>query len=714
MQTVHAVAGAAPETTDPARDAVVRSLLDAQRPVFDADYADQVYAALLGKVIGVYLGRPFEGWSHERIMRELGEIEYYVHDRVGVPLIVTDDDISGTLTFFRAVRDSGAGVDVTADDVADTWLNYLIEGRSVLWWGGMSNSTEHTAYLRLQEGIRPPESGSAALNGRVVSEQIGAQIFIDCWGLMCPGMPTRAAELARRAAVVSHDGEAVWAAQALAAMIAAAFTTHDIDALLDVALAVIPRESLIATLITDVRTWHREIPNWRDARDMLDREYGYHRYGGGCHVIPNHGLVILGLLYGGGDFSTSMRIVNTCGWDTDCNSGNLGTIVALLVGLDGIGADGVDWRGPVADRIYLPTADVGRGISDVLREALEVVDVAHTAAELDWCAPKDGARFSFALPGAVQGFDGDGHVENVAVDDERGLLLRADRDDAFFRTPTWVQPDAMEMTAYRLAVAPTLWPGQTVRARVRSLTGTTRVALAVQQYTGRDDLVVVAGPRATVSAEGTELTWTMPDTDGQPIAGVGFVLEHAEDAVIVDRLDWSGSPNTTLTRPSDGGTVWRKSVVRAFDYEHPETEEPFRLVQNRGWGRLLAGCSEWHGYDLDVTLTPHACRTVAVLWASRGLRRGCRVEWAADGTITVIRQADDDQRILAVGHAPRADFAAHRIRIRPDATGWRIQVDDTAIVAADRDGDRAGGIGIGVEVGRLGVDAIRITPTASS
>ncbi len=55
-----------------------------------ADYVERVYAGVLGKMIGVYLGRPFEGWEYERIMRELGEVYYYVHDKIGVPLIVTD------------------------------------------------------------------------------------------------------------------------------------------------------------------------------------------------------------------------------------------------------------------------------------------------------------------------------------------------------------------------------------------------------------------------------------------------------------------------------------------------------------------------------------------------------------------------------------------------------------------------------------------------
>ncbi|MCE2407569.1 MAG: ADP-ribosylglycohydrolase family protein, partial [Pseudomonadales bacterium] len=67
-----------------------------------ADYSERVYAGVVGKIIGVYLGRPFEGWTNERIEEQLGEIDFYVHDKVGVPLIVTDDDISGTFTFIRA------------------------------------------------------------------------------------------------------------------------------------------------------------------------------------------------------------------------------------------------------------------------------------------------------------------------------------------------------------------------------------------------------------------------------------------------------------------------------------------------------------------------------------------------------------------------------------------------------------------------------------
>ena len=75
--------------------------------VLPADYSERVYAGVLGKIIGVYLGRPFEGWSNEAIEKRLGEIDYYVHDKLDVPLIVTDDDISGTFIFIRALEDYG-------------------------------------------------------------------------------------------------------------------------------------------------------------------------------------------------------------------------------------------------------------------------------------------------------------------------------------------------------------------------------------------------------------------------------------------------------------------------------------------------------------------------------------------------------------------------------------------------------------------------------
>ena len=126
------------------------------------DYTERVYAGILGKIIGVYLGRPVEGWTYEKITSRFGEITRYVNEELGLPLVVTDDDIAGTFTFLRALPDYGNSKALSSEQIGQTWLNYLVENQAILWWGGMGCSTEHTAYLRLKNGIPAPRSGSMA------------------------------------------------------------------------------------------------------------------------------------------------------------------------------------------------------------------------------------------------------------------------------------------------------------------------------------------------------------------------------------------------------------------------------------------------------------------------------------------------------------------------------------------------------------------------
>src|SRR5215213_964099 len=428
------------------------------------DYAERVYAGVLGKLIGVYLGRPVEGWTYDRITAVHGEVDRYIHESRGMPLVVTDDDISGTFTFLRALPDHGNDPDLTPEQIGQTWLNYIIERRAILWWGGIGNSTEHTAYLRLKAGIEAPHSGSIALNGKVVAEQIGSQIFIDGWAMVAPGDPALAAELARKAASVSHDGEAIYGAQMLAAMESLAFVEPDLEKLLECGLSFIPADSVIARLVHDIHEWRSKDEDWRATRERIAGTYGYDKYGGNCHMVPNHALIILALLYGENDFQKALMIANTSGWDTDCNSGNVGCLLGIKNGLAGL-ATGPDWRGPIADRLYLPTADGGRAITDAVAETFNVVNIGRALVGAAALAPKDGARFHFELPGAVQGFQpedsietrGTLAVENVAGHSERGArsLAMRYRGLALGRvaraaTPTFMPPEATNIGHYTL------------------------------------------------------------------------------------------------------------------------------------------------------------------------------------------------------------------------------------------------------------------------
>ena len=610
--------------------------------LFPSDYYSRVYAGVLGKIIGVYLGRPFEGWTYDRIMANFGEIRYYVNDRLDLPLrnhllVVTDDDISGSFTFLRAFPDYGNSLNLTTEQIGQTWLNYIIENRAILWWGGLGNSTEHTAYLRLKDGIKAPQSGSMSLNSKVVAEQIGAQIFIDGWGLVAPGDPSLAVDLASRAASVSHDGEAVFGAQVVAGLIAQAFVESDINKLLDTSLTFIPKDSTIQRLIADIRNWHAaDTQDWHKARTKLEAQYGYHIYGGNCHVIPNHGLVILSLLYSNGDFNKAQTIVNTSGWDTDCNAANVGCILGVRNGLAAFDSD-QDWRGPVVDRLYLSTADGGRAISDAVRETDFILRSAYAIRGKKWISPKDGARFHFSLPGSLQGFRA--QDDGITLDNtphptrptERVLTIRYRLDlngMSALCTPTFIPPEAIDMPGYELLASPTLYPGQTIRAEVLSNTDnakSVKVGLVIQWYGEKDSLTSTHGPVTELFPGASALLeWQVPDLGGAPIAQVGLSIstdETSEGILHLDCLTWVGSPNVTFCKPANHGQMWKRQWVNAADYFTDEFGEAFRAIQNRGRGMVVTGTREWRDYSVQTVITPHLIKTFGLAGRVQGLGR---------------------------------------------------------------------------------------------
>jgi ADP-ribosylglycohydrolase len=694
------------------------------------DYEERVYAGVLGKIIGVYLGRPFEGWTHDRIIKELGEIKYYVHEKLNKPLIVTDDDIAGTFAFLRAMPDYGNSPDLTAAQIGRTWLNYLIEKKTVLWWGGMGNSTEHTAYLRLKAGIEAPESGSMALNGQVVAEQIGAQIFIDGWGMISPGDPERAAAFARRAASVSHDGEAIYGAQVIAAMEAQAFVESDVQALLDTGVAVIPSDSLIYRMIADLRDWHVKYDSWYDCFYRIAANYGYDKYGGNCHMVPNHALIIMALLYCEDSFARALTIVNTAGWDTDCNSGNVGCLMGIKNSLAGIDA-GPDFRSAVADRMWISTADGGNTVTDALREAYSIIHIGRALADQNAAPPKGGARYHFSLPGSVQGFveeaspEASGLValENVKGYSEfgtRSLAIRytglADGRRARIQTETY--PSIRPMGGYLIEACPTLYPGQLVRARLTADERNRRAVetrLYVKAYGADDALFAVCSPRTTMNpGASATLEWPVDLAMGCPIGWLGLEIlsnKRADGVVYLDWLSWSDVPRLTLGAPDHNGTRWLRAWVNATDHEiYPDPAHTYRLIQDSGTGMIIQGARQWRDYALSATLTPHLARSFGIAVRVQGLGRYYALRVTGEGMLQLIRELDGTH-ILA--ETP-IDFALYRsYELALSANGSRIVGSlggEKCFDLVDESLLDGGAIGLLIEEGRVGCSQVSVEP----
>jgi ADP-ribosylglycohydrolase len=685
-----------------------------------ADYLERVYAGVLGKIIGVYLGRPFEGWWRDKIAADLGEIEYYVNDRTDVALknyrlVVPDDDITGTLTFARTLADFPVAA-IDAVRVGHTWLNYIIENRTVLWWGGRGLSTEHTAYLHLRDGVRPPATGSTDRNGPVVAEQVGAQIFVEGWAMACPGDPERAVHLAAQAASVSHDGEALHAAKVVAALVAASFTESDMDRLLDTAITFIPADSLIRRVVDDVREWHAGGEDWRRGYERINERYGYGRYPGNCHVVPNHALVIHALAHSGGEFGTALGIVNSCGWDTDSNAGNVGCITGVRGGLAGIDA-GPDWRGPVADRLYLPTADGGGAITDAAREALTITGYAAALrGEPAPTPPKGGSRFHFALPGSVQGFapvaGAPLRVENVTRGDGARALALHYRGPGAAVTPTFLTPDTLVVPPYGQAASPTLYSGQEVRARVHAGDEDVEAALLVHVFDGADELRPLTSPPVVLTAGASgDLTWLVPDTGGQPVGDVGITLTprgNGTGTAYLDRLDWSGEPDVTLTQPVDGGTMWRHAWVNTVDSYDRRGPEAFRLVHNRGDGMLIQGTRDWRDYEVRADVQPRLARSVGVAARVRGLRRYYALRLVERRAVQLVRVLDDEITVLAEQPFAWDYYRTYDLRLQVVGDALTASIDDLRLAASDS-ALTSGAVALFVEDGYTATNAVRIT-----
>lgn len=677
-------------------------------------YEKQVYTAILGKVIGVYLGRPLEGREKNYIQNRWGEITHYVHEDCNVPLVVADDDISGTLTFIRALEDSGLYEKTPDDFFGKTWLNYLIPLQTVLWWGGMSNSTEHTAYIRLCDGYSSPESGSAALNGKEVSEQIGAQIFIDAFGMVAPGNPVLAAELAGKAARVSHDGEAVYAAQVVAGMVSIAFEEKDMDTILDKAIQLIPEDSLIAQIHKDVRAWAKQYPDWNDTFDEIDRKYGYKIYGGNCHVVPNHAIMVMAWAYAKNDFFKAMSIINTAGWDTDCNAANVGSVSALVAGLENLDKV-VDFQTPFADQLLIPTADGTRSISDVLEHALFIAGIGRKVMKMESIpAPKQGARYHFEMPRALHGFMPDNSstvtrnnsaIKNIAAPED---FLGERCMEYCFRTSsgcisriaTPLMPLSMVASSYQVPFTPSIYSNNTLslKGKLGTSTGALRMFLKLA-----DGTMIYSDP-AQGNDQGTfTIQWT-PQFHGIA-AELGLErtsAEAVEGKDLIDCISISGTSKVCFPAGEQDFTGYLSSMSGMRPgFSNDKLPGTRYFISNTQEGSLITGDRTWGDLNLEAQFVIHAADRSGLLFHYQGLQRWHGVLFNRN-KIQLIRRFYGESVLAETDFAWQENIPM-QIVIRCCNSKITVCLDGKEILSAQDDIFTCGGAGVYVHHGTCGL-----------
>jgi ADP-ribosylglycohydrolase len=615
------------------------------------NYDEQVYAALLGKVIGVQYGGPIEGWTDERIWRQYGELTGYVqHYRYFRP----DDDLSGPLVFIRALEDFTPGEELTPQDIGNTWLNYLGDGHCTLWWGGYGVSTEHTAYLNLANGIPAPRSGSIAQNGQVVAEQIGGQIFIDTWGLVCPGDPEKAARYARKAASVSHDGNGVYGGMFVAGIEAAAFTEKDTYKLLDIGLSLIPADSLYARMAHDVIDWSYTYVDWRDCFARIKERYGYDKYGGSCHIIPNAAIVVMGLAYSHNDFSHALHVSNMAGWDTDCNVGNVGCIMGLVTGLEGIHGARTDWFSDVNDHVLASLILGSECILDIPTAALHVSNLGRAVNQIqERRTYKGSSKYHFSFPGSTHCWEYEREPGLAAIREMYNATYSADnrhgRDTRALKVvisrlsasnqgmayrKTFFTGDDIARSGYDMGTSPIIYPGQTLCASLYTSIGQGATArLFVRDHYTQD---VFCGDEVPLSVgEMTKLTY--PVSCAHPVLldrlGILFsaVSETPSAVVYLDRVDWTGAPNYTID-------LTRSDAMTGWGYLRGQWFARGGALNGSHYGKdaeAYTGLLAWKDYRYQVRLRPHCGTRHRILFRVRGAQRSYALSLAPGGRVAL-------------------------------------------------------------------------------
>ena len=436
------------------------------------EYLEITYSAWLGKMIGIRLGAPVENWTAQEIKDTYGQLQGYPVD-YGV--FAADDDSNGPLFFVRALLEE-MSEDISVETLGNNLLNYISDGHGFFWWGGKGISTEDTAYQNLKEGIKAPLSGSADTNGIALAEQIGGQIFSDCWGYVSYGKPELAAKLARKMSSVTHDGDGIHGGVFVAVCIALAYQYTDCIRVMEEALSYIPSGSGYAKVVKDILSIYDSGVSQEECLQYIQKTYGYDQYPGVCHIIPNTAIMIMAMAYGENDFSKTLLMLCEAGWDTDCTCGNVGSIMGALVGIEGIDDH---WIKPINDLVLCSCGDGYLNQSTVSTTALlfSVIGAKLNQVEIDEkyqtiFEDKKKETYFFDLPHSTQAFVcKSNRYSEMNLVNEKGTLKCVINQGfpgytGIVYKKTYFRPEDVYDCRYQPSFTPTLYAGEKIRFRL--------------------------------------------------------------------------------------------------------------------------------------------------------------------------------------------------------------------------------------------------------
>lgn len=297
-----------------------------------AQLLDKVKGGWAGQTIGVTFGSYTEFKYNGTFIQDYQPIPWYDGYIKETMTVWPDlyDDIYMDLTFVEVLERVGLDAPVDSFAQAFAYAEYN------LWHANQA------ARYNIMHGVK--ESGHWLNNPH--SDDLDYQIEADYAGLMNPGMPNSASEISDKIGHIMCYGDGWYGGVYVGAMYSLAFVSDDIEFIVNEALKTIPAGTKFHNCISDVIKWHKQYPDdWHQTWLQLQKK---HSEDVGCpdgvfsafdiDATINSAYIVLGLLYGNGNFTRTLEISTRAGQDSDCNPSSAGGILGTMMGYNNIPA----------------------------------------------------------------------------------------------------------------------------------------------------------------------------------------------------------------------------------------------------------------------------------------------------------------------------------------------------------------------------------------
>lgn len=354
---------------------------------------DKIRGGWAGQTIGVTFGGPTEFRFKGTMIQDYQNMVW--HDHYIKETFAADpglyDDVYLDLTFVNILEK--LSLNAPTDSFAVAFANEDYK----LWHANQA------ARYNILNGVMPPASGHWANNPH--ADDIDFQIEADFAGMMAPGMTNTASDFCDSIGHIMNYGDGWYGGVFISALYSLAYTSDDLDFVINESLKVIPAQSKFHQAIADVIKWHKQYPDdwkktWFEVEKKHTSEIGcpegvYNSFN--IDASLNATYVVIGLLYGQKDFFKTMDIATRCGQDSDCNPATAAGILGVMVGYSNIPAF---WKPALeeAEDLKYPYMDISLNQVYALtyKHALQLIEQNGGKVE------KDSVRIKVQKPATVR------------------------------------------------------------------------------------------------------------------------------------------------------------------------------------------------------------------------------------------------------------------------------------------------------------------------